>query len=534
MTEEPLLPDGDIQGDVLAGFRKDHARYLFYRLEAVAAAKASLAALLPRISPLADVAAFNEAFRRARSRRGEPAGAMTAVWINVAFSRTGLAALAGEPDVDAFADSAFKAGMRKQSRSLGDAEDTAAPGHPNRWLFGGGRPVDAVVTIAADDPRVLSATHEYVDALLTARPGGWTLVHDQPCATRREQPGHEHFGFRDGISQPAPRGRLSSGALISPRYLDPDDPRAEAFARPGSPLVWPGEFVLGLPRQSPARVGEPAPAWRTGPSWAVNGSFLVIRRLSQDVDAFRRFCRESAAALAMPGVSSERLAALLVGRWPSGAPISRSPEADDPALGRDDFAANDFGFASAWRTHATGPARLRGDVPLPRGVSRTDGFPWPEADTDAVRCPTAAHIRKINPRDEASDVGGAIDNLRRTILRRGLPFGPSYDSDPAAERGLLFACYQASIVDQFAKLTNSWVQRPAVPRGRPPGHDLLLGQGEGLFATLLDAEARPHTVSASPSWVTPTGGEYFFTPSITAIRNVLAAPVRPAPERPGD
>ena len=69
--------------------------------------------------------------------------------------------------------------------------------------------------------------------------------------------------------------------------------------------------------------------------------------------AFGRFCQQAAAELRGTGdfaaMTLERVAALLVGRWPSGAPLVRSPESDDEGLGGDAFAANDFGYAAAHR-----------------------------------------------------------------------------------------------------------------------------------------------------------------------------------------
>jgi deferrochelatase/peroxidase EfeB len=103
---------------------------------------------------------------------------------------------------------------------------------------------------------------------------------------------------------------------------------------------------------------------------------------------------------------------MLVGRWPSGAPIVRTPSADDTALGEDSFANNHFIFDDHTR-----PAELK-IIPGYPG----DTFPQGMADFLATVCPHFAHIRKVNPRDSITDLGKPEDNLARTILRRGIPF----------------------------------------------------------------------------------------------------------------
>ncbi len=98
------------------------------------------------------------------------------------------------------------------------------------------------------------------------------------------------------------------------------------WSRPGQPLVWPGQFVFGYPEQDPMDPLRPRPPTTRGPAWARNGSFVVVRRLRQDVAGFWRCARRHAEALRRKGVSDMtevRLAALLVGRWPSGAPLAR-------------------------------------------------------------------------------------------------------------------------------------------------------------------------------------------------------------------
>jgi Dyp-type peroxidase family len=515
---EPVLDTHDIQGDSLAGFRKDHEHFLFFTITNRASAKTALRRLAPRLSPLGDVAGFNALFRSVRRRRGEIPGTLSATWANVAFTAPGLSALTSAVAVAQFADQAFQRGLAVRSALLGDPTDPTAPGHPNQWLFGGhSNPVDMVLLVASDNPDSLAATSTELRQALT---DGFKLAHFEACSTRPDLPGHEHFGFRDGISQPGPRGRLSSTSqdFLTPRVIDPSDSRSLRFGRPGQPLVWPGQFVLGLARQAipPEDDLVPLPPLPAQPAWAANGSYLVIRRLRQDVAAFQAFLATEAARLAaQPGFMSmtpDRLGALLVGRWPSGAPLVRVPKADDTTLGQDSFASNDFGYQTA-----------NPPCPLRPNVHPEDHFAIAIADPGGSICPHAAHVRKVNPRDQGTDQGGPRATLRRLILRRGLPFGAPSDAD----RGLMFACYQASIEDQFEFLTTNWVNPPNKPLTSPGGSDLLIGQvstgDRRRSMVLIGSDGSQQSVETTVEWVTPTGGGYFFAPSISAVRDVLAA-----------
>src|SRR5207245_2729475 len=108
--------------------------------------------------------------------------------------------------------------------------------------------------------------------------------------------------------------------------------------------LWPGAFVFGYPGQDPEKkVEEPGKDLLEGaaPAWARDGSFLVFRRLRQDVFTFHNFLHEKSRAL---GIAPDFLGAKLVGRWPSGAPILRTQIDDNAALADNDCANNNFEF----------------------------------------------------------------------------------------------------------------------------------------------------------------------------------------------
>jgi Dyp-type peroxidase family len=512
-----------IQGNIIPGFNKDHQHFLFFRLGDPKRAKQWLQWISPLITSMEEALAFVRMHRALRLRLGVKEPPMCATWVNIAFSIRAIELLVGKADAAAFGDQSFRQGLAARSTYLGDPTNRRRPGHSSRWVVGGPRKeADILVIVAADDPEDLVT---YVDVIKRrAKDSGLRLLFEQRGDTLPDPlRGHEHFGFKDGVSQPGVRGKVSTapGDFITPRYLDQADPRARFFAKPGQLLLWPGQFLLGELRQHTEDLysSAPAAATTTFPHWAALGSYLVCRRLRQDVPAFWQFAIGAAAALGMP---TQAFASLLVGRWPSGAPIMRTPAADDAALAGDVWANNHFIFNDTTR-----PSMLR---PIPGYAG--DTFPQASADLLGAVCPHFAHIRKTNPRDIATDLGKPHDSMLRMILRRGIPFG-----DPIVgvkkpspkllrqERGLMFICYGSTIEDQFELLTRRWTNSPIQPN--LGGHDPIIGQSDrnGARERFIDVPTPGGTrrVKLKDEWVIPTGGGYFFAPPIEAIAGVLGA-----------
>jgi Dyp-type peroxidase family len=472
-TGEPLLALDDIQAHIVPGFPDVHQRFVGLRLPdggERAAARAMLSALTPMVTS-ARAGLQHRSLRRAMGPVDD------GVAVAVAVSARCLQSL-GHPDVVAV-DEAFGAGMGERTGLRDPANETWEVGAP-------GAEIDILVILAADDETRLDAAEA---PLLT--PGhGLTVTHRESA---HRLPGEiEHFGFRDGISQPSLRGRIDATTPLAARQPMPPMPDGRDYARPGDVLVWPGQFLFGLQRQSSTSATRPADA-RPVPALARNGSLLVYRKLAQDVAAFRGDTAAMAAALS---TDPETLRAWLVGRRPDGAPLSRDEA--DPGPGE----LNHFGY-----DNAVPPV---GDV---RGA---------RDDADGGRCPLAAHIRKVNPRDQETDQGIQQNTLTTMILRRGIPYGPLFEQAPDTDRGLLFLCYQTDLARQFELLVQRWAHRIDRPRqGVPNGLDLIIGRARG---GPREAPLPAGPVSTLLDYVIPKGGAYLFTPSLTALRELSGTP----------
>ena len=510
-SEDPEINLANIQGNVLAGFNKDQQRLLFFRLGDGDRARSWLATMVDETATSEEVLAFNELFRRARTRRGGEGSTPQATWLNVAVTYPGLAALGvGAAELAMFPE-AFREGMAKRAELLGDVEMSS----PARWVGPfASSDVHGVLLLATDDPAALSRLARVHTQRMAAH--DVQVVFDDTGSVREDQPGHEHFGFRDAVSQPGIRGLT--------RRQNPDNREQGA---PGQELLWPGEFVLGYPTQirtpdpDAEEEGEnhqPGPISTSGPAWTADGSYLVFRRLRQDVAGFHRFLADTADR---QGVSKERLGAKLVGRYPSGAPLERTedePKSFDPSK--------------------ADPSVKDPSIFEPRKIN---DFEFGD-DDDGKLVPRAAHIRKAYPRDEKTPTGGEADTQTHRIIRRGIPYGESFRDDapvgsPAAgdaDRGLLFLGYQASLERQFEFVTSQWFNNADHP-ARSDGHDPIISQATRTKSFTLPG-GRPDHLTMQP-FIFTTGGAYLFQPSITALRRLArtsGVPERPppVPDRP--
>jgi len=522
---EPFFDEAvrkDIQGNVFPGFNKDYQHFLFYRIGDKASAKKWLQCLAPMISSMDEVLAFNRMYRTLRYRLGTKEVPVKATWVNIAFSCGGIATLTSKETGDQFGEESFRQGLAARSEYLGDPTKPGSVGNKQKWVVGSpDKEADILVIVASDHSALLTETVKLIKKKAT-KYQLQLLFQQAGEALPGKLSGHEHFGFKDGVSQPGVRGVVSAipDDYLTPRYIQPTDPRSRLFAKPGQLLVYPGQFVLGMERQNPEELYNPdTERSKNFPEWAKYGSYLVCRRLRQDVRAFWEFAVTTADAL---GVSAQQFASMLVGRFPSGAPVLRTPADDIRALGADDLANNHFLFDDATRASNL--------IPIPGYPG--DNYTQAQQDMLGLVCPHFAHVRKVNPRDSATDLGKIADSLTRMILRRGIPFGAPVvgikKPSPSLwkkERGLMFLCYQSSIENQFEFLTRRWANSTVQPNFG--GHDPIIGQegSQGNRERFIDfpKDGSFQRVDIKTEWIFPTGGGYFFAPPISAIAGVLGS-----------
>ena len=378
-----------------------------------------------------------------------PNSPLADTWASVALTYQGLKAL-GLPQqtLDSFSWE-FRQGMAARADELGDVGESA----PANWEEPLGSPDLHVVLVA------VSPSEERLEvALERARETyrnmpGITAIWRQNCHALPTET--EPFGFRDGISHPAIEGSGIPGS----------NPRERPLKA--------GEFVLGY-------TDELGGVQRTDPEiLGRNGTYVVFRKLHQRVAAFRQYLKANSTSVE----DEELLAAKMMGRWRSGAPLALCPFHDDPELGADPRRNNDFLF---------------------------------EADDPAgFKTPGGSHIRRCNPRD-ASIAG--VTRLHR-MIRRGTAYGPTLPEgvvvDDGADRGLMFAFVGAHLGRQFEFVQSQWIN-DGIFFGAGQDKDPIAGSNEINF-TLPRRPVRKR-LQGIPKFVVTRGGEYCFMPGLRALR----------------
>jgi Dyp-type peroxidase family len=506
--EEPVLQVRNIQGNILNGFNKPFEIFAFLKIDDPLNFRLWLRDNVGNITTAADTISFNRLYRALRQRRGHGRH-LCALWWNIAFSFSGLKSLAPK-SAEEFCDKAFRAGLHQRSAMLGDP--TSGDGASQTWVVGGpNNEADVLVILAADDKSHIEAELTLFELELR----GASIIYKEFGAQISGPMGaQEHFGFHDGISQPGIRGRVSDSPTdVLTLRQNPHNPN---HGKPGQDLVNPGEFVFGYLSQATPEEIQPSPPI---PSWVKDGSFLVMRRLRQNVPEFLRFVSSQSKALE---INKELLEAMLVGRFKSGAPLMRT-QIDDPQMAKDDCQNNYFYFASnSLSLPNPTNAAVMAEVCIPGLL--------PPPDPDGQTCPFSSHIRKANPRDDPKRFGtqlGLPATLTHRLLRRGIPYGPPYSGtdpfpDDGIDRGLLFLSYQTSIENQFEFIQIRWANDPEGNEGI--GQDPLIGQagehGQRFFALPLKGKYTDIVSFRPLPWVLPTGGGYFFSPSLTCLSDL--------------
>jgi Dyp-type peroxidase family len=427
-----VLELDDIQSGVLNPRPTPYAAtYIAFRIDEPAAGRE----LLRRLSGVVATAAH-------------PTSPVGDTWVSVALTFQGLRRL-GVPQqsLDSFSWE-FQQGMAARAEALGDTGENSAE-HWESPL--GSSALHVVITAVAPDrdrlETAISRARKAYESL-----SGITAIWRQNCHALPTE--REPFGYRDGISHPAIEGYPGTN--------------------PHEPPLKPGELVLGYPDELDPRPPIPQPE-----ILGRNGSYVVFRKLHQRVAEFRRYLKQNAKDPA----EEELVAAKMMGRWRSGAPLALCPFHDDPALGADRARSNDFSYA---------------DDPI------------------GYKTPAGSHTRRCNPRDTA--VAGVV-RLHR-MIRRGTVYGPELPEgvleDDGVERGLMFAFVGAQLGRQFEFVQSEWVNGGDF-LGLGDAKDPVTGAnaGDGTFS--IPKRPIPKRLHGLSRFVVTRGGEYGFIPGIRAL-----------------
>ncbi|NWJ48991.1 MAG: Dyp-type peroxidase [Chloroflexi bacterium] len=367
-----------------------------------------------------------------------------------------------------------------RSRRLGDT----GPSDPANWEFGGvkNKPIHFMLLLFAADQPALKE-------LVQRQRANWERFGLTQLAEEysyRPAHGREPFGFKDGLSQPGLAG------------LNTKDEEMGA----GAETIATGEFIQGYYNEY-----NYLPPVSSEPKLSRNGTYLVYRKLEQDITTFWNFVY---AAAANDSKMADYIAAKFVGRWRSGAPLTLSPEHDNPALAADPKRNNTFKFVA-------------------------------NDDKAGYGCPVGSHIRRTNPRD--SLMPGTDESTtavrRHRIIRRGRVYGPEYPedvveylnrikrqnsadkfvADTEQPRGIAFIAINTDIKRQFEFIQQTWVNDPKFD-GLYDNKDPLLGSNEEGVSSTMTIQRKPlrTQIENLPRFVTVRAGGYFYMPGMSGLR----------------
>jgi Dyp-type peroxidase family len=432
-----MLEFDDIQHILLMRVPALTGRYEFLSFRNAAGGRAWLSGIREKVESAAEVRASVEKENR---------------WVTVAFTWNGLRALGVDEASLATFPEEFRQGMAARAEMLGDTGEN----HPKNWVGDLASPQLHAIAIlfAGDEAERERSVMEHKKFIAQCKDVEVLSSLDLQAVPPFIY-AHDHFGFRDRLSQPVIEG---SGEVPTPGS--------------GAPLK-PGEFILGYPDEVGPPTNLPQPEILSR-----NGSYMAYRRLQEHVGRFRDFLRQNAQT----HEEQELLAAKLMGRWRSGAPLVLAPDKDDPHLAAD--------------------------------PKRNNAFNYKEMDPQGYAVPLGSHARRMNPRDTAANMN------RRRIIRRGATYGPGLAEDApedGVERGVAAFVICASLIRQFEFLQNVWANDPNFHElGNE--HDPIIGNQDGTFEFKIPKRPIRKKIAGLPAFTNVKGGAYFFLPGIKALR----------------
>ena len=465
---------------------------------------------------------------------GEVKLAKPAVTVNIAFTFYGLLALGvptrtlrGMPDE-------FIDGMQSRAEILGDDDGL------DRWdaLWRNSAGVTRVHILVSMNAQMnpdgtpvpeLDAAAALLAQYCTASEGGVVLLpgngpqaatSQSMTACLRNDAGvmkptnKEHFDLSDGFGDPVFEGQYTGEAeklkAIGGGKLLPDQSWAPLAA---------GEFLLGYPDEAQEIAGAAMPI-----EFSRNGAFMAYRKLHENVGSFQTYMAAQGErygamfGIADPVEALETVEAKLVGRWSNGVPLMAAPT----------YAAYQAFNDRLAKAQGADDKKLLAEIALDYV-----NFTY-RKDPAGTACPIASHMRRVNPRDmldphfnapDPKEWAGSVLNNRRRILRRGLPYGAVDPAGPddSGEHGIIFLAVCASLFRQFEFVQQQWVQYGLDFNAGSDTCPLVGNHGaDAKFIITADpADGRaPFICGQLPQLVECRGGDYFFVPSMTALRMI--------------
>jgi Dyp-type peroxidase family len=453
----------DIQGFAARGYNFHFARFLFLKFPGEQKSRACVGRMIKHVTTA-----------ERWDKQNKPK-----TTVNVAFTYKGLAAL-GLPEASLLSFPVeFVQGMKARAAILSDTGRNAPHYWDPVWHEGVHAWLGVFGQALPDLERRVSELHALLE-----ESGGAAVIGSQDAAALEingQFTSKEHFGYTDGFGNPEFLGLEKDS--------QPGQGKLTADSK-WTPLAT-GELLLEYADEAGELPVAPLPHLL-----ACNGTFMVYRKLHQNVKTFRQYLEDKGGIY--PG-GPEKLASKFIGRWRDGTPVELSPDEPSPEIVQNPDQNVNFTYGK---------------------------------DLEGTRCPVGAHIRRTNPRD-AFGFDGALVNRRR-ISRRGMPYGAYTSEDQLGsdeeDHGIVFMALNASIFRQFEFVQQQWVEYGNDAR-QGNDKDVLMGnhEGHGKFMVQGSADPRnpPFMCGALPKFVELRGGDYFFIPSITALRMIAEHSVDP-------
>lgn len=396
--------------------------------------------------------------------------------ISIAFSFSGLAKLGCVETEDHPFPSPFRSGMGSDVRALLLRDNPRAW----RWSDVDGAVCGPVHVLIAewterDAGPLISDADEKVFCIIR--------IENDPCSFRiekdeTEEKLREAFGFRDGLAQPVIKGlRQDDGVGLSAA-------KVEAGPLYDDRVVQPGEFILGYRNEYDELTycpdvkgwGQSGLAKHPGGRFALNGTYLAVRQIEQDVEAFETF----------RAANGHDICEKLMGRQANGLPLG-------------------------WTY----------DPKQPVSDSKADAFRYRVEDANGFGCPKGSHIRRVNPRDTLGvDVKSSIKSTKlHRLLRRGRPY--CENSNGETRKGIFFIACNADIERQFEFVQQRWARNPSFVNLH--ADDPLVGSSDPqTFPKAMSLPGLPSGAEVSlANFTTTLGGGYFFLPGLAALNFIV-------------